>query len=244
MYDRYKELCKQQDMIVKDKTIFAKYFYQVFPSVTSRRLGSGANQQSCYCGVSAIPPGAQPVSAAVGGEGYERIKQERERETENDSGKEEKREKGESEHARKRKRASGGEGEKVTPPNKMRTRSQTKKEEHSDKFNPTVQSHQDEGRTSGYHNDRSTDLGNLRTKIPELIQSKKSPPPPLQTRALQDDRFHPMAASQLLLLHQYLSSGETKYDAELQKYCPLLAVDRYFIIVLTLHFQIPAGLCV
>ena len=51
VYNQYVAFCKEQGLRIKEKTIFAKMFYQIFPHVTSRRIGSGRNLRGCYLGV-------------------------------------------------------------------------------------------------------------------------------------------------------------------------------------------------
>lgn len=51
VYNQYVAFCKEHGLRIKEKTIFAKMFYQIFPHVTSRRIGSGRNLRGCYLGV-------------------------------------------------------------------------------------------------------------------------------------------------------------------------------------------------
>lgn len=128
VYGQYEAFCKQRKMKVKQKTIFAKLFYQVFPYVSSRRMGSGAQQQSCYCGLSII---------------------ENEKEEEEEKEKEEEKRCGEKNKKRKREKKEETNGAKKI---RMTTRSQSRKvkkgaKEEEDEENNNTDKEQEQEKT-------------------------------------------------------------------------------------------------
>jgi len=54
VYTQYVAFCKKHGLRIKENAVFAKMFYQLFPNVTSRRIGSGRGIRSCYLGVTAL----------------------------------------------------------------------------------------------------------------------------------------------------------------------------------------------